>query len=377
MTRDRAQTRRVPLAVTVLVAAGFGIVGLSTPSSANHQTVTAVRGSAYGYFADVTIFGERTTTGPTPIVNLPPGGSATPIEATAATGRAVAGPGGIATVFSSGPITVRTQGTTGPSGSVTSSARIQNVNTSRNEVFTASEVLGTCTASEAGTSGSTTITGGTLQTDNGDSDTSNTVPDHPATTVNVPANPAPNTAITGHVHIGTAQDDFRYVFNEQIVNPDGSITVNAAHQYLLGPTAVGELIVGQSVCGVTATPTPPPPADSSAPKVVRTVPAANATGIAPGANVNAFFSEAMKGVSVNGTTFKLFRRGSTTKVGASVSYNASTHQGILNPTKPLIRGATYKAVVTTFARDLSGNRLDQNATLSGLQQKTWSFKIRN
>lgn len=120
-----------------------------------------------------------------------------------------------------------------------------------------------------------------------------------------------------------------------------------------------------------------PPADTTAPKVVRTAPAANATGIAPGANVNAFFSEAMKGASVNGTTFKLFRRGSTTKVGASVSYNASTRQGILNPTKPLSRGATYKAVVTTFARDLSGNRLDQNATLSGLQQKTWSFKIRN
>lgn len=47
-------------------------------------------------------------------------------------------------------------------------------------------------------------------------------------------------------------DSFRYVLDEQIVNPDGSLTVNAAHQYFLGPTAVGELIIGHSVCDVTA-----------------------------------------------------------------------------------------------------------------------------
>jgi len=304
-------------------------------------------------------------------VTLPAGGSASPITATAATGRASAGP---ATFFTSGPITVSTHGTTGTTGSVTSSTNIQTVNTSGQEVFTAGNVASTCTASEGTISGSTTITGGTLQTDSGDDDPTNTIPDHPPVNVTLPANPAPNTFFNGHIHVGSSTDNFRYVFNEQVLNPDGSITANAAHEHLLGPKAVGDLIIGQSVCGVTAT---APPADTTAPKVVRTAPAANATGIAPGANVNANFSEAMKGASINGTTFKLFRHGSTTKVGASVSYNASTRQGILNPTKPLSRGATYKAVVTTFARDLSGNRLDQNATLSGLQQKTWSFKIRN
>ena len=49
------------------------------------------------------------------------------------------------------------------------------------------------------------------------------------------------------------QDTFRYVFNEQIRNADGSITVNAAHQYVLGPTAVGELIIVQSRCGTPST----------------------------------------------------------------------------------------------------------------------------
>ncbi len=45
------------------------------------------------------------------------------------------------------------------------------------------------------------------------------------------------------------------------MKPDGSITVNAAHQYLLDPLAVGELILGQSVSGVTAALVPHPDAD--------------------------------------------------------------------------------------------------------------------
>lgn len=46
-------------------------------------------------------------------------------------------------------------------------------------------------------------------------------------------------------------DTFKYVFNEQVV-ANGAITVNADHQYLLGPTAVGEFIIGQSRCATTA-----------------------------------------------------------------------------------------------------------------------------
>jgi hypothetical protein len=34
-------------------------------------------------------------------------------------------------------------------------------------------------------------------------------------------------------------------------------------------------------------------------------------------------------------------------------------------------------VVTTGAQDLAGNRLDQNSSLSGLQQKAWSFTVSN
>ncbi len=143
---------------------------------------------------------------------------------------------------------------------------------------------------------------------------------------------------------------------------------------LLGPTAVGELIIGRSVCGVTTT-TPPP--DTTAPRVIGTVPAADATGISPTANVKATFSEAMNRSTVTGSTFKLFKKGSTTKVAASVTYDAGTHKATLNPTNSLRLGTTYKAVVTTLAEDTSGNRLDQNATTTGLQKKTWLFKVRN
>jgi hypothetical protein len=84
----------------------------------------------------------------------------------------------------------------------------------------------------------------------------------------------------------------------------------------------------------------------------------------------------MKPASVGDTNFMLFRKGSNNKLGASVTYDAAARQGILNPDNPLRKGVTYKAVVTTFAQDLHGNRLDQS-TPAGLQEKVWFFRARN
>jgi hypothetical protein len=58
-------------------------------------------------------------------------------------------------------------------------------------------------------------------------------------------------------------------------------------------------------------------------------------------------------------------------VAASVSYAATNHKATLDPTDTLKRGA-YRAVVTTDAKDLAGNRLDQDPTLAGLQQGVWN-----
>ncbi len=254
--RASSGTTTARWAAIVAAVASVLVVGSGQPAGASHMTVTEVRGSAYGYSCVASLFGgffACTPPGPTPTVSLAPDASNSPQSASVTSARAGAGP---ATFFSSGPIAVGTAGTLGPSGSVTSSANIDNVNASGQEGFTATNLASTCTASPTGVSGSTTITGGTLHTDNGDEDPTNSIPDHPAVDVTLDANPALNTTYEGHIHIGNTTDNFRYVFNEQVVNPEGSITVNAGHQYLLGPIAVGDLILGQVVCGVTLPPQP-------------------------------------------------------------------------------------------------------------------------
>ena len=80
--------------------------------------------------------------------------------------------------------------------------------------------------------------------------------------------------------------------------------------------------------------------------------------------------------SINGKTFKLLENG-TTKVGATVSYSASTDTATLDPSSSLRSGVSYKAVVTTGAKDVAGNYLDQNSTKAGSQQKAWSLTTSN
>jgi alpha-tubulin suppressor-like RCC1 family protein len=123
--------------------------------------------------------------------------------------------------------------------------------------------------------------------------------------------------------------------------------------------------------------------DTTPPRVTSTVPTTDAKGVAPTINVEATFSEDMLVSqdpaisSITGKTFKLFKQGTTTKIAAQVSYNADTDTASLNPTNNLRRGVTYKAVVTTGAKDLAGNQLDQKPDVEGLQQKAWLFKIRS
>ena len=125
------------------------------------------------------------------------------------------------------------------------------------------------------------------------------------------------------------------------------------------------------------------PADTTAPRVKSTVPQSGATGVSPSANVKATFSESMNSYTINGTTFELFKKGSTTKLAATVTYqkvsttDAWAYKATLDPANSLQKGATYKAVVTKGAKDLAGNQLDQNLNLSGLQPKVWTFKVNN
>src|SRR5829696_1641731 len=115
--------------------------------------------------------------------------------------------------------------------------------------------------------------------------------------------------------------------------------------------------------------------DTQAPKVISTFPR-DGGEVGPAANIRATFSEEMQEASVI-NAFKLFRKGSTNQIDAVVTYDADTHIATLNPTNNLRRGATYKAVVTTQAMDMAGNRLDQNDSRDGLQRKVWFFEIDN
>ena len=72
-----------------------------------------------------------------------------------------------------------------------------------------------------------------------------------------------------------------------------------------------------------------------------------------------------------------YKKGSTTQIAALVSYDAATDTATLDPTTTLKRGATYKAVVITVAKDEAGNRLDQDGSRVSLQQKVWFFEIDN
>ncbi|MDQ6616866.1 MAG: hypothetical protein M3083_19495 [Actinomycetota bacterium] len=272
---ERGYARRLQVLAVILTVGVMGALASSGPSSA---AVTSVKGGANGYLLMVSLFGGPVhTDGPKPTVTLPPTGSPSPITATAPSANASFGP---ATFFTSDALNVSTQGTTGAGGSVSSSSTVANVGKGGSEVFTADSAASSCTASESGVTATTTITNGVLQTDSGDTNP----PVHPRVTQPVPVNPTPNTSVMGHIHVNGAQDNFHVIFNEQITAPDGSITVTAAHQVFDGPTAVGDLWIGQSICGVTApttTTTTAAPTTTTTVATTTTTVATTTTTVAP------------------------------------------------------------------------------------------------
>ena len=92
--------------------------------------------------------------------------------------------------------------------------------------------------------------------------------------------------------------------------------------------------------------------DTAPPRAVSTVPNANETGVARTIDVKATFSEGTDGSSITPDTFKLFKKGSTTKIAATVSCEASTDTATLNPGRDLTSRVTYEAVVTTGTKDV-------------------------
>lgn len=232
MFRIREQGQRARVVVGAVLVAGSVAAVSALPAAAS---VKPSLGSAYGYQASVGFFGGTPMVQkPTPTVKLPKGGSSTPVTASAASGSIVFGP---ATMLTSGPIALSTQGS---NGNATTTASLQTVDGSP---LSADAISSTCTASNGGApSGSVSVTNGVVVTA---TDTSG----NPTSTMAVPASPTASLKISGYLYASpTDKETFDWIFNIQTHNRDGSLTVVAAQQVLHGPTAKGTIEVGSVNC---------------------------------------------------------------------------------------------------------------------------------
>ncbi len=120
--------------------------------------------------------------------------------------------------------------------------------------------------------------------------------------------------------------------------------------------------------------------DTTAPIVTAVSPQELATKVSRSANVTTDFADGpdgsgMDASTLDGTTFQLEKvtRKGNIAVAATVSYDAATKKATLNPgpvsndtTYKLDSRSTYRATVTTGAKDSAGNALTQ--------AKVWQFK---
>jgi hypothetical protein len=121
------------------------------------------------------------------------------------------------------------------------------------------------------------------------------------------------------------------------------------------------------------------------PTVTSTTPSAAEQGVARNTNVTATFSEEMDSSTIiTSSTFKLYQWNKkkhkwiqVNSASTTASYDSPSTTATLDPygSSTTLLGANkkYQAVVTTEAKDLAGNALDQDPSASGNQQKKWTF----
>lgn len=254
MSQQLGLSRRVKrllspaLAMVTMAGASLAFTG---QSGAAH----APTASACAYYTNVSLFGGAssirgcgqteppgTAGSASPSVVLPPGGTSTQISATDSDGAM--GQYGPAVIFGghfdandnvgpSGQLQTTVTGT----GTVVSTASAYTVGPAP---FSADSVFARCVAYHGGKNFTVQLGGAIVET-------STDADGYPLTIVNVPSNPGINYTVPFELnHIG---DHGVVVFNERITNGDGSVTLNAVHMYLQGPTAVGDMVIGQARCG--------------------------------------------------------------------------------------------------------------------------------
>jgi hypothetical protein len=130
----------------------------------------------------------------------------------------------------------------------------------------------------------------------------------------------------------------------------------------LGPCLLLVVALGALGCGDGKE---EPPPDTQAPKVLSTVPAADAVGVAVDAKVIITFDEGIDRTSLNADLFYLTLNAQP-RYG-NVSYDQTLHQATLVMISAFERGETYQAVLEAGVRDLAGNRM--------AAATRWSFTV--
>lgn len=99
--------------------------------------------------------------------------------------------------------------------------------------------------------------------------------------------------------------------------------------------------------------------DSTAPNVISSIPANNATAVATTRKISATFNEDINSLSLTSATFIVTGPGST-PVAGSVTYFDRT--AVFTPNSPLASNTTYTATLTTGVTDLADNTLQTDAS---------------
>jgi len=99
--------------------------------------------------------------------------------------------------------------------------------------------------------------------------------------------------------------------------------------------------------------------DNTPPALSLSVPAPDATDVAINRKITVTFSEGMNAATINGTSFRVTRPGGSNVTGL-VTYTSTGRSASFTPTSDLAASTAYTAVITTGAKDLSGNALTNN-----------------
>ncbi|MGW5053406.1 choice-of-anchor P family protein [Actinokineospora sp. NPDC004072] len=204
-----------------------GLLGLAVAAALVAGAVPAAAapgdGSAYALSAELTLAG----TGAVRVGPIAPSSTEGPRQASVATAN-------VPTVLTTGLLTSESE-LDEETGVVRSQAATADVEVLLARLGSIGLVQADCEATQSGVAGSTTLA------------------DVRLAGVTVGANPAPNTKV--EVDLGLT-DLITLIFNEQIRNADGSLTVNAVHLKADLLVATGDVVISQARCGPAAPPIP-------------------------------------------------------------------------------------------------------------------------